>query len=29
MQPYYVIIRLPGETHDKYILMLPMVGREI
>jgi uncharacterized membrane protein (UPF0182 family) len=25
MQPYYVIIRLPGEIHDEYILMLPMV----
>jgi len=25
MQPYYVIMRLPGETHDEYILMLPMV----
>ena len=30
MQPYYVIMRLPGETHDEYILMLPMVpqGRD-
>ena len=25
MQPSYVIMRLPGETHDEYILMLPMV----
>ena len=25
MQPYYVIMRLPGESHDEYILMLPMV----
>jgi uncharacterized membrane protein (UPF0182 family) len=25
MQPYYVAMRLPGETHDEYILMLPMV----
>ena len=25
MQPYYVVMRLPGETHDEYILMLPMV----
>ena len=25
MQPYYVIMRLPGEVHDEYILMLPMV----
>jgi uncharacterized protein len=25
MQPYYVIMRLPGEAHDEYILMLPMV----
>ena len=30
MQPYYVIMRLPGETHAEYILMLPMVpqGRD-
>ncbi|HVA69166.1 MAG TPA: UPF0182 family protein [Candidatus Binataceae bacterium] len=25
MQPYYVIMRLPGETKAEYILMLPMV----
>ena len=25
MQPYYVIMRLPGETRAEYILMLPMV----
>jgi uncharacterized membrane protein (UPF0182 family) len=25
MQPYYVVMRLPGETHAEYILMLPMV----
>lgn len=25
MQPYYVIMRLPGEDHAEYILMLPMV----
>ncbi|MGH7985363.1 MAG: UPF0182 family protein [Candidatus Binataceae bacterium] len=24
MQPYYVIMRLPGEKHAEYILMLPM-----
>jgi uncharacterized membrane protein (UPF0182 family) len=30
MQPYYVIMRLPGETADEYVLMLPMVpqGRD-
>ncbi len=30
MQPYYVIMRLPGEQKDEYILMLPMVpqGRD-
>jgi uncharacterized membrane protein (UPF0182 family) len=30
MQPYYVIMRLPGETHAEYMLMLPMVpqGRD-
>ncbi len=30
MQPYYVIMRLPGETAPEYILMLPMVpqGRD-
>jgi uncharacterized protein len=30
MQPYYVIMRLPGETNSEYILMLPMVpqGRD-
>ncbi len=30
MQPYYVIMRLPGEMHEEYILMLPMVpqGRD-
>jgi uncharacterized protein len=30
MQPYYVIMRLPGETHAEYVLMLPMVpqGRD-
>src|SRR5579863_73946 len=30
MQPYYVIMRLPGETKAEYILMLPMVpqGRD-
>ena len=30
MQPYYVIMRLPGESHAEYILMLPMVpqGRD-
>ncbi|MFZ0888385.1 MAG: UPF0182 family protein [Candidatus Binataceae bacterium] len=30
MQPYYVIMRLPGEAHEEYILMLPMVphGRD-
>jgi len=27
MQPYYVIMRLPGEPRDEYILMLPMVPR--
>lgn len=25
MQPYYVIMRLPGDTHAEYVLMLPMV----
>jgi uncharacterized protein len=30
MQPYYVIMRLPGEANAEYILMLPMVpqGRD-
>src|SRR5437016_1917277 len=30
MQPYYVIMRVPGERHEEYILMLPMVpqGRD-
>jgi uncharacterized protein len=30
MQPYYVIMRLPGETNAVYVLMLPMVpqGRD-
>ncbi|HUN58343.1 MAG TPA: UPF0182 family protein [Candidatus Binataceae bacterium] len=30
MQPYYVIMRLPGEATDEYVLMLPMVpqGRD-
>ena len=30
MSPYYVIMRLPGETHAEYVLMLPMVpqGRD-
>jgi uncharacterized protein len=30
MQPYYVIMQLPGETNGEYILMLPMVplGRD-
>ncbi len=30
MQPYYVIMRLPGEKNPEYILMLPMVpqGRD-
>ena len=30
MQPYYVIMRLPGDTNAEYILMLPMVpqGRD-
>ncbi len=30
MQPYYVIMRLPGDTHAEYVLMLPMVpqGRD-
>ncbi len=27
MQPYYVIMRLPGESGQEYILMLPMVPR--
>jgi uncharacterized membrane protein (UPF0182 family) len=27
MQPYYVIMRLPGESDQEYILMLPMVPR--
>ncbi len=27
MQPYYVIMRLPNEPHEEYILMLPMVPR--
>jgi uncharacterized protein len=25
MQPYYTIMRLPGEPHEEFILMLPMV----
>jgi uncharacterized membrane protein (UPF0182 family) len=25
MAPYYVIMRLPGEAHEEFILMLPMV----
>ena len=25
MQPYYTIMRLPGEAHEEFILMLPMV----
>jgi uncharacterized membrane protein (UPF0182 family) len=25
MQPYYTIMRLPGESHEEFILMLPMV----
>jgi len=30
MQPYYTIMRLPGEAHEEFILMLPMVpnGRD-
>jgi uncharacterized membrane protein (UPF0182 family) len=30
MQPYYVVMRLPGESHEEYMLMLPMVpqGRD-
>ncbi len=30
MQPYYVIMRLPGAKHEEYMLMLPMVpqGRD-
>jgi uncharacterized membrane protein (UPF0182 family) len=27
MQPYYVIMRLPNQHHEEYILMLPMVPR--
>ncbi len=27
MQPYYIIMRLPGEAHEEYILMLPMVPK--
>jgi len=27
MQPYYIIMRLPGETHEEYMLMLPMVPK--
>jgi len=27
MQPYYVIMRLPGQTRAEYILMLPMVPK--
>jgi uncharacterized membrane protein (UPF0182 family) len=27
MQPYYVIMRLPNQQHEEYILMLPMVPR--
>ena len=25
MQPYYTIMRLPGEPREEFILMLPMV----
>ncbi|HJU29178.1 MAG TPA: UPF0182 family protein, partial [Candidatus Binataceae bacterium] len=25
MQPYYIIMRLPGETHAEFFLMIPMV----
>jgi uncharacterized protein len=30
MRPYYVVMRLPGETHAEYMLMIPMVpqGRD-
>ncbi len=30
MQPYYVIMRLPGQAHEEYMLMLPMTpqGRD-
>lgn len=27
MQPYYVIMRLPGEAHEEYMLMLPMAPK--
>jgi uncharacterized membrane protein (UPF0182 family) len=27
MQPYYIIMRLPGEPREEYILMLPMVPK--
>jgi uncharacterized membrane protein (UPF0182 family) len=27
MQPYYTIMRLPGEPHEEFILMLPFVPR--
>src|SRR5207249_10020358 len=27
MQPYYTIMRLPGESREEFILMLPMVPR--
>ena len=27
MQPYYTIMRLPGEAREEFILMLPMVPR--
>ena len=27
MQPYYIIMRLPGEAHEEYMLMLPMVPK--
>ncbi len=27
MQPYYIIMRLPGEPHEEYMLMLPMVPK--
>jgi uncharacterized protein len=28
MQPYYTIMRLPGETREEFILMLPMVPNQ-
>jgi uncharacterized membrane protein (UPF0182 family) len=28
MQPYYTIMRLPGETREEFILMLPMAPRK-